>query len=326
MALNLSPHRRTRPVGSAGGSRRGPSGRSGAGDREGDDRQRETGPDQEQDIDRPAADGEEAHPAHRQQQPQQRAPDEGQPDDDQPLAPVLERHHEQPDADRQDHRQQRQLTQQAGEERPTDVERRPGHRRHQGESTSTAAACSAADTTLASSIARVIGPTPPGLGATWPATSTTSRATSPAILPSTRLTPTSRTAAPCLTMSLVISPGTPAAATTMSAFRTCAARSRVPVWQRVTVAFSDRRVSSSPSGRPTVTPRPTTHTSAPAICTSCRRSSSTMPYGVHGSGASLPSTSQPRFVGCSPSASLTGSTSPRMSFSFMCLGSGSWTM
>src|SRR3954451_10208309 len=326
MALNLSPHRRTRPIGSAGGSRRGPIGRSGAGDREGDDRQRETGPDQEQDIDRPAADGEEAHPAHRQQQPQQRAPDEGQPDDDQPLAPVLERHHEQPDADRQDHRQQRQLAQQAGEERPTDVERRPGHRRHQAESTSTAAACSAGDTTLASSIARVIGPTPPGLGATWPATSTTSRATSPAILPSTRLTPTSRTAAPGRTMSRLTMPGTPAAATTMSAFRTCADRSRVPVWQRVTVAFSERRVSSSPSGRPTVMPRPMTTTSAPAMGTSKRRSSSTIPTGVQGSGPVTLSTSRPRLVGCSPSASFSGSIASRTAYSSMCRGRGSWTM
>ena len=71
--------------------------------------------------------------------------------------------------------------------------------------------------------------------------------------------------------------GEPAAATTMSALRTCparsrvrvcAARSRVPVWHSVTVAFSLRRVSSRPSGRPTVTPRPTMHTSAPAIVTS----------------------------------------------------------
>ena len=60
-----------------------------------------------------------------------------------------------------------------------------------------AAACSASPTTLDSSIARVIGPTPPGLGETQPATSHTSAATSPASLPSTRETPTSSTAAPC---------------------------------------------------------------------------------------------------------------------------------
>jgi hypothetical protein len=64
-------------------------------------------------------------------------------------------------------------------------------------------------------------------------------------------------------MSAVISPATPAAATMMSAWRVWAARSRVPVWQVVTVAFSVRRVSSSPSGRPTVVPRPITTTSAP---------------------------------------------------------------
>ena len=110
---------------------------------------------------------------------------------------------------------------------------------------------------LDSSIARVIGPTPPGLGETQPATSQTSSATSPASLPSTRETPTSSTAAPGLTMSPLMIPGTPAAATTMSAWRTCAARSRVPVWHSVTVAFSERRVSSRPSGRPTVMPRPT---------------------------------------------------------------------
>ena len=49
-------------------------------------------------------------------------------------------------------------------------------------------------------------------------------------------------------MSPLMIPGTPAAATTMSAWRTCAARSAVPVWHRVTVAFSERRVSSRPSG------------------------------------------------------------------------------
>jgi methylenetetrahydrofolate dehydrogenase (NADP+)/methenyltetrahydrofolate cyclohydrolase len=63
-------------------------------------------------------------------------------------------------------------------------------------------------------------------------------------------------------------PGTPAAATTMSACLTSAVRSRVPVWHNVTVAFSDLRVRMRPSGRPTVIPRPTTTTLAPAIGTS----------------------------------------------------------
>src|SRR6478672_6900718 len=182
---------------------------------------------------------------------------------------------------------------------------------------------SAASTMLVSSSARVIGPTPPGLGLTHPATSATSRATSPAILPSTRLTPTSRTAAPGLTMSLVTMPGTPAAAMTMSAWRTSAARSLVPVWHSVTVAFSLLRVRMSPSGRPTVRPRPMTTTLAPAICTSWRRSSSMHPIGVHGRGAGLPSASQPRFIGCRPSTSLLGST--RESSAISSRPVGCWT-
>src|SRR4029079_629194 len=74
-----------------------------------------------------------------------------------------------------------------------------GHRRHP-------AFRSAMRTMLVSSIARVIGPTPPGFGETHPATSQTSSATSPAILPSTWETPTSSTAAPGLTMSPVMMP------------------------------------------------------------------------------------------------------------------------
>src|SRR5579875_2267096 len=38
-----------------------------------------------------------------------------------------------------------------------------------------------------------------------------------------------------------------------------------------------------------------------------------MPVGVHGSGAGSPSTSEPRFIGCSPSTSFTGSTAVRIS-------------
>src|SRR5699024_4341039 len=127
---------------------------------------------------------------------------------------------------------------------------------------------SAASTTFVSSSARVIGPTPPGIGARNPATSATPGATSPTTPSSVRVPPTSTTAAPGLTMSGVMSPAEPAAATTMSARRVCAARSLVPVWHCVTDAFSKRLVISSPKCRPTVTPRPTTQTSAPAIGTS----------------------------------------------------------
>ena len=81
--------------------------------------------------------------------------------------------------------------------------------------------------------------------------------------PASRLTPTSTTAAPGFTMSAVTMCGTPTAAMMMSACRVRAGRSRVPVWHNVAVAFSERRVSSSPIGRPTVTPRPITTTCAP---------------------------------------------------------------
>ena len=85
--------------------------------------------------------------------------------------------------------------------------------------------------------------------------------------PSVRVMPTSTTAAPGLTMSAVSRPGRPAAITTMSAVLVCAARSLVPVWHSVTVAFSVRLVSSRPRARPTVIPRPMTVTSAPARAT-----------------------------------------------------------
>src|SRR5699024_8420752 len=173
----------------------------------------------------------------------------------------------------------------------------------------------ARSTTLDSRNARVSGPTPPGFGEAAPATPHTSGCTSPASAPSTRDTPTSSTAAPGLTMPAVSMWGTPAAATITSARRVSAERSRVPVWHRVTVEFSLRRVSMSPMGRPTVTPRPTTTTCAPANSTSNRRSRWRQPLGVHGSGAGSFSTNFPRLTGWSPSASLAGSIRSRTAFS-----------
>jgi UDPglucose 6-dehydrogenase len=146
-------------------------------------------------------------------------------------------------------------------------DRSPQERGGLGGRPPTAKRASAASTTLVSSMARVIGPTPPGMGASQPATSATSAATSPTSPVPVRVIPTSTTAAPGLTMSAVSRPGRPAATTTMSAVLVCAARSLVPVWQSVTVAFSVRLVSSRPSARPTVMPRPTTVTSAPAMGT-----------------------------------------------------------
>ncbi len=81
---------------------------------------------------------------------------------------------------------------------------------------------------LASSIAIVIGPTPPGTGVIAPATSATaSKSTSPTRPSSVRFVPTSITVAPGLTISAVTNPGEPTAATRMSAREQTSARSRV---------------------------------------------------------------------------------------------------
>jgi hypothetical protein len=138
--------------------------------------------------------------------------------------------------------------------------------------------------------------------------------------------PTSTTAAPGRTISRVSNPGRPAATTTMSELRVWEPRSFVPVWHSVTVAFSVRLVSSSPSERPTVMPRPITVTSAPAIGTPYRRSRATIPRGVAGSGPGSPSTSLPRLTGCRPSTSLAGSIRPSTAPASSPSGSGNCTM
>ena len=51
-----------------------------------------------------------------------------------------------------------------------------------------------------------------------------------------------------------------------------------------------------------------------------------LPCTPRGNGAGVPSTSLPRLVGCSPSASLPGSTRSSAAFWSRCLGSGSCTM
>src|SRR5699024_7535315 len=188
--------------------------------------------------------------------------------------------------------------------------------------TSIPAARSAASTTFFMSSARVMGPTPPGLGLSQAATSETPGATSPtrrALPPSgssCRETPTSSTIAPGLTSSGRTRCATPAAATITSARRRCSGRSVVPVWVRVTVALMLRRVMSAPIERPTVTPRPITTTSLPVRSMSWRRSSSITARGVQGSGVWIGvealSTRRPRFMGCRPSASLAGSIRSRI--------------
>src|SRR6185437_1644886 len=94
------------------------------------------------------------------------------------------------------------------------------------------ALCSAARTVFLSSIAIVIGPTPPGTGVMRDARSRAlSKSTSPtslkplfAVESATRLIPTSITTAPSFTMSPVTMPGFPAATMRMSARSVCALR------------------------------------------------------------------------------------------------------
>ena len=82
------------------------------------------------------------------------------------------------------------------------------------------------------SMVMVMGPAPPGTGVMYDAFSITSGATSPQTLPSAlRLMPTSMTTAPSFTMSGVMKPALPTAATRISARRQTSARFCVRLWQ-----------------------------------------------------------------------------------------------
>src|SRR5207249_707150 len=110
---------------------------------------------------------------------------------------------------------------------------------------------SAARSVLRSSIAMVIGPTPPGTGVIARARAATlANSTSPTSLPvSRRLIPTSITHAPSFTMSPVTVRGRPAATQRTSARRVCAARSRVRVGHIATVARRARSSNASSASR-----------------------------------------------------------------------------
>ena len=163
---------------------------------------------------------------------------------------------------------------------------------------------------FASRQATVIGPVPPGIGVTAPATArTSSKRTSPAIFPSSpRLTPTSNTAAPGFTCSAPIRPGLPAAATRMSASRVSAARSAVRECARVTVASTPFRPSISSIGTPTSRERPSTTARLPEIGISYAFSSSITPSGVHGLSPGNPAARRPRLTSVRPSTSFSGGT------------------
>ena len=120
----------------------------------------------------------------------------------------------------------------------------------------------------------VMGPHPPGTGVMYAARSAAaSNSTSPTVfrfgLPFllstgspfssstfTRLMAMSMTMAPSLIHSPLMSPATPAAATTMSASFTCDARSCVAMWQ--TVVVQKCAINSSAIGLPTISEWPMT--------------------------------------------------------------------
>ena len=90
----------------------------------------------------------------------------------------------------------------------------------------------------------VMGPTPPGTGVIWEATSAAdSKSTSPTrrwplflLASGMKLVPTSMTTAPGFSQSPLTNWALPMAATTMSAWRTISGRFLVREWQTVTVA------------------------------------------------------------------------------------------
>ena len=175
---------------------------------------------------------------------------------------------------------------------------------------------------FATSIAIVIGPTPPGTGVMARALCrTASKSTSPTRPSSVRLVPTSMTTTPSRTMSSVTVPRLPTAATSTSASRQTEARSRVREWQWVTVALAASR--SWATGFPTRPDRPSTTARVPSSSTSAWASSSMTPRGVQGTRPGRPCASSPAFTGVSPSTSFSGRIAAVIAPASMWSGRGS---
>mmetsp|Transcript_44982 Transcript_44982/g.97711 ORF Transcript_44982/g.97711 Transcript_44982/m.97711 type:complete len:200 (+) Transcript_44982:163-762(+) len=194
--------------------------------------------------------------------------------------------------------------------------------------------CLARPMVFLSSMAMVIGPTPPGTGVIFDATARASlKATSPTSLwpsflveSSTALIPTSMTTQPGLSQSPLTISALPRAAMTMSALRTFSFKSLVLEWQTVTVAFIDW--SSAATGIPTIFERPSTTASKPLTFTLLRCRSSMQPAGVHGmaSGGVPPRRQRlPIFSAEKPSTSFSTAMLARTAASFTCSGKGSCT-
>ena len=104
-------------------------------------------------------------------------------------------------------------------------------------------------------------------------------------------------------------PGTPTAATRISARRVYRGQSATPVCTTVTAAFAVGRFCANniANGRPNVAPRPSTTTSRPATGTPWNANNASIPAGVHGNGPGNPNANRPMFTGCIPSTSESGS-------------------
>src|SRR5581483_67704 len=145
----------------------------------------------------------------------------------------------------------------------------------------------AAVTVFWSTIAIVIGPTPPGTGVMYAARSSAPGSTSPStFFPSPRFIPTSITVAPALTMSGETRCVRPTAATSTSASSVWRSRSCVREWQIVTVAFRCR--SRCAIGFPTIAERPITTARAPSSGISYSSSMRMIPSGVPGTSVGRP--------------------------------------
>ena len=160
----------------------------------------------------------------------------------------------------------------------------------------------------------VSGPTPPGTGVIWPATSlTASKSTSPTRPASVRLMPTSITTAPGLTMSAVTNFARPMATIEDVGLPRHRGQVAVRLWQTVTVALAPpgRVVSHEHDRHRLAHDVAAAHDHdvlAPAILIPLRCSSCWMPCGVQGRNRGRPWTIRPTFSGWKASTSFSGLT------------------
>ena len=158
----------------------------------------------------------------------------------------------------------------------------------------------------------MVGSDAAGTGVSHPATSAASAPpTSPRRPSSVRFIPTSTTAAPGLIQSPRTISGRPTAATSTSAWRQRAGRSRVREWATVTVALW--AVRNRAMGFPTIRLRPTTTASRALQGHPGPVEQAHDAAGVQGTEPGSPRTSRPTLTGEKPSTSLSGWMRPAIS-------------